>query len=131
MATIIVFASSLFLTIILLLAKAIELKSGKRNFVLNLLGRLDNSSAKLVFALKFRCLQIIQSVRYIMLVQSREFISDLLRRAEEKMAREYRIRQSAIMGQKQIANNGSVSFYLKKITEHKGNGTKGKIEESL
>jgi hypothetical protein len=44
---------------------------------------------------------------------------------------EYRKRQEVIMGRKNIANKGSVSFYLKKITEDKKEGEKGKIEDSL
>lgn len=128
MATIIVFGSSLSLASILLGVKAFELKRGKKNAVLALLCQLDSRLDKLMSSLKFRMLQLVQSVRYILFVQSKIFFRSLADKAIEKITHEYKTRQSTIMGHKEILNKGSASFYLKKITEHKGNGEKGKIE---
>lgn len=128
MATIVVFASSLSVASILVVTKALELKFGKRNFFLELVCRLDSKIVSLVGAFKYRCLQLIQSVRYIFLVQIKMLSKDIFLRVQEKIANEYKISQNTIMGRKDITNRGSVSFYLKKITEEKGNGMRGKIE---
>lgn len=131
MATIVIFASSLFTASALITVKAVEIKYGKRNFILELLSKLDAKSDKLISDVKFKALQIIQSVRYIVLVQIKAVCKNLLDKVEEKIMNEYKARHTMIMGQKNITNRGSVSFYLKKITEDKSNGQKGKIEQSL
>lgn len=131
MATIIVFCSSLFLAIALLVFKAIDIKYGSKNFILGLLSRLEGHFGKAVSVVKFKILQVVQSVRYIILVQIKEMSRHLFNKTHEKILNEYKMRQSIIMGQKEIAGNGSVSFYLKKITEHKGGSVRGKIEDSL
>jgi hypothetical protein len=131
MATIIIFACSLFIASVLVLIKAIELKRGVKNTILKFIGRFDAKSHQLVSAVKFKSLQLIQSIRYIILVEAKRVAEDLLHKTKEKALNEYRIRQNMMMGQKEIVSRGSVSFYLKKITEHKGGGVKGKIEESL
>ena len=128
MTTIVVFASSLFVTSAFVFIKAMELKYGKKNIVLRLIGKFDSKCDHCVSSLKFRGLQLVQSVRYIVLVQTKDVCKDLFYKAKEKIKEEYRIRQNTMMGQKDITNKGSVSFYLKKITENKGNGEKGKIE---
>jgi len=128
MTTIIVFASSLLVALALLLFKAIELRCGKKNFALSCICRLDEKSDKFVSGFKFKILQFIQSVRYIILIQTKAICKNLLYKIEGKIANEYKIRRTMIMGQKDIVSKGSVSFYLKKITEGKSNGEKGKIE---
>lgn len=131
MATITIFASSLSIATVLVLIKAIELKFNKKNILLTLLGKLDNGSITLISALKFRSLQLIQSIRYIILVQSHILLSEFLDRIKDRIKNEYQIRQEMMMGRKIISSKGSVSFYLKKITEMKENESKGKIEDSL
>jgi len=130
MTTIIVFASSFFTASALVAIKAIEIKYGKKNLVLELLSLLDTKSDKFIYDVKFKALQIIQSVRYVILVQTKTVCNNLLDKVEEKTMNEYKTRHNMIMmGQKNIVTNkGSVSFYLKKITEEKYNGQKGKIE---
>jgi hypothetical protein len=132
MATIIIFASSLFVALVLITLKAFELRCGKKNFALSCICKLDSKSENLVSRLKLMWLQISQSVRYIVLVQTRKICKDLLEKIETRITNEFRARQNAIMmGHKEIMNKGSVSFYLKKIAEHKSNGGVGKIEESF
>lgn len=132
MTTIIVFGSSLFLASGFVLIKAVELKYGRRNFILEIMAKLNSKSENFVSTLKFKVLQLVQSVRYIVLVKSKIVFKDLLDRAVEKILKEYKARQGTIiMGHKNISNNGAASFFLRKITEEKSNGTKGKIEESL
>lgn len=131
MATITIFASSLSIASILVLAKALELKFGKKNIFLALISRLDNVANNLIDIFKFRSLQLIQSVRYIILVQSHILLSEFLDRIKDRIRNEYQVRQEIMMGRKVISNKGSVSFYLKKISESKGNVGRGKIEDSL
>jgi hypothetical protein len=131
MTTIVVFVSSLFVALAFLGLKAVEIKYGKKNILLDLLSRFDLRTDKLISDLKFRSLQLIQSARYIVLVQTKAVCKKLLETVEEKIMDEYRARYTMIMGQKEIAGNGSASFYLKKISEDKSSGRKGKIEESL
>lgn len=129
MITIVIFASSLSLASILVLIKAIELKYKKRNIALRVLGKLDNTTEKLIFNFKFKSLQLIQSLRYILLVQSKAIFKEHLHKIQEKMLNEYKIRHEKMMGKRNISANGSASFYLKKITESKDSGEKGRIEE--
>ena len=129
MATLIVFASSLLMASVLVLIKYMELRNGTKNIILKFISQLDSKCNMLVHNLKFRILQLIQSIRYIVLVQSKVISRDLFLKVEGKIIKKYKAQRDAIiMGHKQIAGNGSASFYLKKITEHKGNGEKGKIE---
>jgi len=130
MTTIVVFGSSLLIVLILLLIKAMELKYENKNIVLRSLGRFDSKFESVVLNFKFRSLQLIQSIRYIIFVHLKEVSRDYLKKIEEKAVNEYKKRQDVIMGKKEIESKGSVSFYLKKITEEKGNGEKGKIEDT-
>ncbi len=127
MTTIAVFASSLALTLMLLVLKAIELRFGRKNFILRLLGKLDKRAENTILSLKFRALQVVQSFRYIVLVELRLAFQNWLFEMREKAIREYKVRESVIMGQKNIANKGSVSFFLKKIDETKRSGQRGEI----
>ena len=131
MATIVVFASSLFIASAFVSVKAVELKYGRKNIILRLIGKFDSKCDNCVSGFKFKGLQLVQSVRYIVLVQIKEICKDLFKKAEEKIISEYKKRRDVVMGKKDIADKGSVSFYLKKITEDKSNGEKGKIEDSL
>jgi hypothetical protein len=129
--TIVVFILSFIIALAFLALKAVEIKYEKRNIFCELLGKFDTSAHKLATNLKFKSLQIIQSARYIILVEAKEATRKLFEKLEQKIIDEYRVRHTMIMGQKEIATTGSASFYLRKITENKDSGIKGKIEESL
>ncbi len=129
MTTIIIFVSSLLVSTVLVLVKAIELKFGKKNFLLELVCKLDHKAVNLINTVKFRNLQLIQTIRYIILIQSKEWFRAIWHRLQERMALEYQLRQEIMMGKRNISSRGSVSFYLKKIGEEKG--TKGVIEDHL
>lgn len=131
MTTIVVFASSLFVALAFVSIKAIELKYGRKNIILELVGKFDQQCDYCVSSLKFRCLQFVQTIRYILFVQLKEIIKHFWNKIHEKIMHEYKIRQEIIMGRKEIVSNGSASFYLKKISEDKCNGGKGKIEDCL
>lgn len=130
MTTVIIFASSLFMTLFLILIKALELKREKKNFFLKFISQLDAKSHELVAIFKFKSLQFIQIVRYLATIRAKEFFKNLLQKIIEKAINEYRARQKTIiMGRKEIGNNGSVSFYLKKISEDKNKNEKGRIDQ--
>ena len=129
MTTVVVFSSSLFIATAMVIIKAIELRRGKINFLLALFRKFDSHSDKFVAKMKFIALQLVQSARYIILIQIKETCKSLLEKVEKKIAEEYKIKQSTLLGQKKITNKGSVSFYLKKITEQKSSSGKGKIED--
>ena len=131
MTTIVVFGSSLAVALILILTKTLEIKYGSKNILLRLIGKADNRLELIVSKIRFRSLQLIQSIRYIIFVHGSEMFKDYIKKAEERAVSEFKKRQDVIMGKKEIINGGSVSFYLKKITEEKGHVVKGKIEDSL
>lgn len=130
MATIIVFASSLLIAVLLLALKVIELKYGKKNIFLNLINKLEARAVKTLTWVNFTGLQIIQSLRYIVLVKIKNATKDLFKKVEDRLFQEFKKRQDIVMGRKEILSKGSASFYLKKITETKG-VEKGKIEDTL
>ena len=128
MSTIIVFGISLVIAFVLICLKAIELKYQRENFILRILGLLDEQTEKLTSNIKFRTLQIIQTVRYLLLVHSKNVAKEMVGKAQDRIVKEYELRESTLMGRKNISNRGSVSFYLKKIVTDKG---AGRIEEDL
>ncbi len=130
MATIVVFASSLFVTTLIVLMKAIEIKYSKRNFLLKLISKLDTKGEFVTSRTKFLLLLLIQSVRYLVLVRVPMTLREQLDKIKLKILEEYRNQESLIMGQREIKNRGSVSFFLKKIDEGHKNG-QGKIDEIL
>ena len=100
--------------------------------MLGILNKLDDKALVFFHSTKFRSLQLIQTIRYIILVKVKELLIELFEKYKNRIIEEYRLRKNSILiGKKQIKNKGSVSFYLKKITEHKGNGERGKIEDRL
>ena len=130
MATIAIFASSLFLASILVLTKAIEIRLNKKSFVLRLLAKLDERATSTALRIKFLSLLLIQSARYMVLVKTPELFKEWVGETKNKVLVAYRERESVIMGKRNITNKGSVSFFLKKIDENRESG-RGKIEESL
>ena len=129
MATSIVFASALFIASLLVIIKGIDLKFGKKSIILIIIGKLDKRAETLATFIKFKSLQLIQIVRYMISVKAKEIIKDLSNKVQNKLADEYRARQEIIMGRKNIVSKGPASFYLKKISENKESGEKGKIED--
>ncbi len=127
MTTIVVFASSFVAMSALVGFKALELRCGKKNIALRCVGLFDNKAEKLISNIKFRFVQIMQTVRFLVLIKAKVIFKNLL----EKIEDDIKSKHTVLMGQKNIINKGSVSFYLKKITEDKVNGGRGKIEESF
>ncbi len=129
MTTVVIFGSSLFAASLLILLQSWDLRKSKKNIILSLLGKLDPIAERMLETLRFRLLQAIQTVRFIILVWSKEFVGNISRKAQDRILREFESRKETMMGKKDIKNNGSVSFYLRKIKEDKSNGEKGKIED--
>lgn len=127
MTTIVVFASSFVAMSALVGFKTLELKCGKKNIALKCVGLFDSKAEKLISNIKFRFVQIMQTARFLVLIQAKVIFKNLLERVEDNI----KSKHTVLMGQKNIINKGSVSFYLKKIAEDKVNGGRGKIEESF
>lgn len=131
MTIVLVFLGSLFCASALVMLKDLEVRRKKKNFALGILGRLDEKSLALASSIKYRSLQFIQSIRYIILVEAKNFLFAWAKDSWQRIYSEYlKARERALSGQKEINSRGSVSFYLKKITDEKG-GVKGRIEETL
>jgi len=127
MTTIVVFGSSLVLSFAIFVMKKLEISQNNENFVLKKIRKLDPYAEKLIATLKFRLLQAIQSIRYIVVVHIPAIISRHAEKLKEDALKEYRARHERLMGRKDISNKGAVSFFLKKIDENKRNGDKGEI----
>lgn len=128
MTTTFVFALSIFIATALVLIKSLELRHGKKNVFLRIIGKFDFISLFLASVLKFRTLQLVQSLRYVVIVRGKTVCKEWLEKIKVWILEEFRMRRDEIMGHKDIINKGSVSFYLKKITENKEGGIRGKIE---
>ena len=128
MTTIIVFVLSLCLLSTLIILKNLEFKKEKRSFLLKYISKFDSSLEKFISNLKYKIFQITQSLRYILHVQTKIIIKDILANLEEKIMDSYHARHEALMGRRELNNKGAVSFYLKKIAENKSGVGKGKIE---
>ncbi|MBN2094311.1 MAG: hypothetical protein JW740_03025 [Candidatus Zambryskibacteria bacterium] len=127
MYTITVFNISLIVVLLFLFVKTLEIKYKKQSIASRFRDKLDVLSQKLISNLKFKWLQFIQSLQYIILIKAKILFKNVLVKIEAKIMNEYHAKQNTIMGgQRNISNRGSVSFYLKKISE--GKTTSGKIE---
>ncbi len=129
MSIIIIFYISLSVSILLIVIKIFELRYEKKNFILRLISSLDDKSHKIIEAFKFRSFQIMQTIRYVALVQIKEVSKNIFHKTKASLEAEYRNKQDYIMGKIEIGERNSASFYLKKISEDKKNTTKGKIED--
>jgi|SRR3989344_3550159 len=131
MTLIVIFAASFILASFVLVLKAIELRSGKSSIFLSPIRRFDPLAISIFDKAKFRLLQTIQTVRYLLLVKLKETSLQLFESKKNDILRNYKARQDSFMGKKDIKNKGASSFYLKKIEEDKESGGKGRIEEEL
>lgn len=128
MATIVVFGLALLGLLLLILFKHIELRTGRRVFAHRAVVHWNGGAASLVNTVKYRVFQFIQIIRYIILVKLPEKGRVSYNEAREVAAREIEKRREVLMGRKVLKENGSVSFFLKKIKEQVPHG-EGKIEE--
>ena len=80
MTTIVVFASSFVAMSALVGFKALELKDGKKNITLKCVGLFDRKAEKLISNIKFRFVQIIQTARFLVLVQVKVIFKKLLKK---------------------------------------------------
>jgi hypothetical protein len=130
MATIVIFGLSLLGLVLLVLFKYIELRTGRRIFAHAAVAQWNGGAASLVGAVKYRIFQFIQIIRYIILVKLPEKGRVSYTEARETAMREIERKREVLMGRKVLKQNGSVSFFLKKIKEEVPHG-EGKIEEEM
>lgn len=121
---------------ILFLSKHREVKTGDKNIVGKTLARFDAGSKQIIYKIHFRIYQLIQTVRFIFLVHLPEKSRVKITKTKDSMMSEYKKQKDVIMGKKELSNNGSSSFFLRKVNENKQansevGGERGKIEDSL
>lgn len=126
MVTIISFGLSLLTASILILVKTIELKKSRRNLLLKLISSFDDKYLSLAGFLKLKGFQIFQTLRYLIIFKSKNLLLHIFENSKNWFMNELKERQKEIMGHREISRRGSVSFYLKRISEEK---SRGKIED--
>jgi len=131
MNSIVFFSGSIFAASVLLMLKSVEASSARKNLFLSILGKIDKRLGKLVTFINFKIYQAVQTTRYILMVQTRQYMKSFSLRLQEAVRNEYRMREGQIMGRRHVAGKGSASFYLKKITEGREFAERGRIEEDL
>jgi hypothetical protein len=129
MASIITFAISILVLIILLLAKWREEGSGSKNFVTNSISKLDPLASKINSSIEFRIKQVVQTVKYIFLIVIPQRSEEAFKEAKRAAGAQYKKQKDILMGRKDLVNGTAASFYLKKIRENQANGKSGRIEE--
>lgn len=135
MITISVFAASVVVLTILFLSKHREVKTGERTFLGKFLSKFDVQTGNVLEKTRYRFYQIVQTIRYLFLVHIPEKSKVKISKTKESVASRYSKQKDAIMGKKELNSNGSSSFFLRKVTEHKNagsggeNGERGRIED--
>ena len=129
MFLIILFGISLFVLILLFTGKFFESRSLKPNFISSLFKKLDPLAEKLFGQVAFRYRQVDQTLRYIFLVLLPRKSEESLKQAKEAAIGEYKRRKELVLGKRELAKNGSASFFLKKMKEDKMKSKPGRIED--
>lgn len=128
MTLIIIFLVSTSLIILLLTLKGIDERRIEPNFVSRYLSRFDVKSEIFINYLKFKTLQIIQTLRYIFIVKVSKYFAEQNYKLKTWIIDELDKKQKIFMGRKEISKKGAVSFYIKKIEDNRTVSGKGKIE---
>lgn len=130
MIAIIIFGLSTLFVLSIVISKLIEQKTNRTILLLKVLRKFDPNAESFITKFRYRTLQLIQTVRYILIVHIPQIIREIGSEIHQGAMREYRISQSIIMGRKNITNKGAVSFYLKKIKEERESG-RGEIQDNM
>lgn len=134
MATIVTFGISFLGLSFLFLSKHRETGLGRKNFLLSFLSRFDERSSSFLSAVHFQLYRLVQTVKFLIFVHIPEKGKVKINQTKESMISGYQKQKDVIMGKKELRENGSSSFFLRKMTENKNSnagGERGKIEESL
>lgn len=132
MVTVIIFTLSFLGLAALFVSKDREVKTGEKTLVGKILAKFDQKSESFSAALHHRSFELYRTVKYILLVHLPEKGRVKIENTKESVLNSYNKQKDVIMGKKELSNNGSSSFFLRKVSENKnGNGAKGKIEDSL
>ncbi|HEY4516218.1 MAG TPA: hypothetical protein VJH67_03475 [Candidatus Paceibacterota bacterium] len=131
------FIPAFLVLVILFLSKHREINAGTKTFVGNFLSRFDVSSARIMSLIKYRMYQVVQTVRYLLFVHLPEKSKVKINKTKEAVEERYRKQKDAVMGKKELKQNGSSSFFLHKMSEHKNSadsevtegGERGRIED--
>ncbi len=126
MATITIFAVSLFGCISLLVSGYLNVRRSSQNFFSRTLSKTD----ALIQGQKSRVdrfiVQMLQSIRYLFKVLIPELAHNAMNKVMQRIKEEYEKRNEIMQGRRDIHNKGAVSFYLRKIARE--DGDEGAIE---
>ena len=129
------FIPSFLILATLFLSKHREQNTGTRTSLGAMLSRFDSASERLLNSIHFKLYQAVQSVRYLILVHLPEKGRVKINKTKEAVEEGFKKQKDVVMGRKELKVNGSSSFFLRKMTEHKNgnstleNGERGKIED--
>lgn len=124
------FAISFLLLIALYLSGHREVKVGEKMLLGKILSRFDGYATKLLSALHLRLYRIFERANYILFVKIPEKSKVNVIRAKDSVLGHLEKQKEMIRGRKELNGNGSSSFFLRKVVEHKNGSEQGRIEES-
>ncbi len=131
MTNIVFFFVSLFIVFVLFVLKLVSVSKNRDIFPLNIFRITDPKAEKLIDYLKYKIYQIVQTLRFLVIVKMPEVLKHEKNKMQEKIAEKIDKQRDVILGKINIKDNGSSSFYLKEISEQAKNEEKGRIDESL
>lgn len=133
MIAVIIFAVSFLLLSILFLSKHREAITGEKNSLGKALTPLDNKASKVLYAIHYRFYQLVQTIKFVFLVKIPEKGRVKIHKTKDSVVKEYKKQKDVIMGKKELNQNGSASFFLRKIDETKNkkenDSERGRIED--
>ena len=128
---IIIFAVSFLGLAVLFLFKYREIKTGEKPALNRLLSRFDEKSERFAKLLRVYFYRFLEAVKFFFLVHLPAKGRVKIENAKESVINKYNKQKDAIMGKKELSQNTSSSFFLRKMSENKNDNGSGKIEESL
>ena len=135
MISIYFFVPSFLVLSALFLSKHRELRTHNQTLLGRLLSRFDVKSEAVLSAVHYRLYQIVQTIRYVLVVHLPEKGRVKIIQTKDAVEQSYRKQKDAVMGKKELKQNGSSSFFLRKMSEHKDVGSnrenteRGRIED--
>ncbi|MEK7642459.1 MAG: hypothetical protein AAB392_01555 [Patescibacteria group bacterium] len=131
MVTIVIFALSVIVASLLIVLRLLAMRSSRESLPLRFMSKYDSATQDFVDNLRFRILQVIQTIKYLTLVHMPSVADSTIAKYKLKMLDKLETQRNLLMGRKNIQNRGSVSFFLKKIDETKKQTPKGFINDTL
>lgn len=117
--TTIIFLSSLFIMFALVLGKIFEIKFKKVEFVSNLFAKSDDKIYKLIEAVIYKYNRYKKISRIFIFEFLPSYTYEILVRSKDYVSKKYYSAGDEFRGRRVLRSNGSVSFFLERLTEEK------------